>query len=214
MEKENKKRVLLIVDVQNDFVTPTGSLYVKNSSRVPIKIASIVRKFDGVVFTMDSHPWNHTSFKDEGGQWPRHCVMNTSGGAIPDTLIHSVCEKPTLFLRKGEDKNEEEYGAFDNTWNKRTFEDYLIRIFPGINDNVDVYVCGVAGDYCVANTVKGLKLAIDNKWFTQWNYKNDFVQKINEVYLIKDLCPCIDENFDIETFAKEHGVITITSNKL
>lgn len=214
MKKENTKKILLIVDVQNDFVTPTGSLYVKNSETLPEKIASIMNKFNEVVFTMDWHPWNHMSFKDEGGQWPRHCVAYSSGSAIPDVLLKAECGKSPLFLAKGAKETKEEYGAFDNLWNNRDFEVYLFQFFPKISDKIDVYVCGVAGDYCVANTVKGLKNAMYNDWFCKLNEENEFIQKINDVYLIKDLCPCIDESYDLEAFCKEHGVITITSNKL
>lgn len=183
-------KVLVVVDCQYDFVNPDGSLFVNGSEDLPERIAGIMERFDGVVFTMDAHPYNHCSFKENGGQWPAHCVEHSLGASIPDELLQTAIKKPTLVLRKGCNANEEQYGAFDTANNIMLFEDFLSENF---NEPLDVYVCGVAGDYCVSKTLEKLP------------------KGVNHVYVIKDMCPCIDTAFDMETFAKDCGARTVSS---
>ena len=73
---------LIIVDVQNDFL-PGGSLAVPNGDEV---IAAFNRYIELVqskglpVFaTRDWHPNDHCSFKEQGGPWPPHCIVDTEG---------------------------------------------------------------------------------------------------------------------------------------
>jgi len=62
---ENKqRRILLIVDMQNDFVHPSGSLYVKGAEKLIAPINSEMRsgKYDQIWATQDWHPYHHNSF--------------------------------------------------------------------------------------------------------------------------------------------------------
>ena len=95
------KKILMVVDCQYDFYNPEGSLYVGNGAdELPSKIANIIDKFDGVVFTLDWHPSNHCSFKENGGQWPKHCVKYTKGASLPDILMEKVkVKKKTSYIK-------------------------------------------------------------------------------------------------------------------
>ena len=76
---------LLVVDVQNDFADPTGSLYVKGGEQVvPFINAEIARAQAAgapVFYTQDWHPGRTPHFAKDGGIWPVHCVIGTGAPA-------------------------------------------------------------------------------------------------------------------------------------
>ena len=156
------KNILVVVDYQYDFFNPNGALYVNGGEKLQEKIANIIPNFDYVIFTKDSHGLKHCSFKENGGIWPVHCVWNSIGEGIPVELLKAA--KDYGIVTKGGNDNEEEYGAFsddmefffhiecavdpDGTFNKLGGE---------FCDDVDeLVVCGVAGDYCVIETLKNI----------------------------------------------------------
>lgn len=192
------KNIAIVVDVQKDFIYPDGALYVNGAEKILNSIGNVVGKMDGVVFTMDWHPLNHCSFKMNGGEWYTHCIQHTIGATIPIGLI--ACARDTiLFLEKGTNPNVEEYGAFENEENCAKMAKWLRTNF--INEKeIDIYVCGVAGDYCVIDTVK--------------SFMNVKPKQIRNVYVIKDLCPCIDASFDLDAACKECGAQTVMSNEI
>ena len=134
------KKVLVVVDVQKDFYHPDGALYVKGGEALPERIAKVIPQFDGVIFTVDWHPYKHCSFTENGGTWPTHCVAYTEGSSLPDEfkpyiIAERLC---TNVVTKGSLAEFEEYGA---------------NIF--VKDNVDeVVFSGIAGEYCVLETIK------------------------------------------------------------
>ncbi len=77
-------KTLVVVDVQHDFASPDGALYVKGSEIIANKVLEVIKDFDHVVFTLDFHPINHCSFVENGGIWPAHCVAYTEGTAYFD----------------------------------------------------------------------------------------------------------------------------------
>ncbi len=153
-----ERNALLIIDVQNDFC-PGGKLAVKDGDRVVPGINQIMRKFYKVIATQDWHPENHVSFAnnhagtkaydviDVDGMsqvlWPVHCVAGTKGAEFHPELNMSNFH---LILRKGTDPNIDSYSAFvENDKNTITgLEGFLKGL-----DIEQVYVCGLATDYCV-----------------------------------------------------------------
>ena len=75
---------LLVVDVQNDFADPDGSLYVAGGEQlVDVVNAEIVRAVDAgssVLYTQDWHPPDTPHFAKDGGVWPGHCVRGSPQG--------------------------------------------------------------------------------------------------------------------------------------
>jgi nicotinamidase/pyrazinamidase len=151
-------RALILVDLQNDFV-PGGALPVAEGDAV-IPVANRVQQaFDLIVASRDWHPRDHGSFAaNHPGRkigdvidlhglpqilWPVHCVQNTPGADfVPGLDISRIAR---VFL-KGTDKEIDSYSAFfDNGHRKSTGMGEYLRE-RGVRD---VYVCGLATDYCV-----------------------------------------------------------------
>jgi nicotinamidase/pyrazinamidase len=143
---------LVIVDVQNDFCSG-GSLAVPEGEQVVPIINSLFDRFDYVVATQDWHPKEHKSFASNNGRqpfemgelngkpqmmWPDHCVQGTKGADF-----HPDLESGFLIFRKGMVPDVEEYSGFANT----NMADRLTK--KGIKE---LYVCGLALDYCVLQT--------------------------------------------------------------
>ncbi len=155
-------KALIIVDAQNDFFEG-GALAVPQSNKIIPIINKLEHKFKIIIFTKDWHPADHKSFasnhKDKkvydvidlnGIQqvlWPRHCIQNTFGSEIHKNII--IPEEKSKFFLKGIDPEVDSYSAFfDNEKIHDTgLNDYLIGMKV-----TDVYICGLAADYCVKYT--------------------------------------------------------------
>jgi len=152
------KNVLLIVDPQNDFIT--GSLAVEGAKEKMMKLAEYINgdhpSYDYVCVTMDTHPLYHSSFKENGGIWPKHCVAGTNGWCIPEYLSNAFKDANSVsYYHKGTESDQEEYSIFDNGVDGHFLAEQIIELFK--QDNLYIDVCGIAGDYCVLETLKGLR---------------------------------------------------------
>jgi nicotinamidase/pyrazinamidase len=142
---------LIVVDVQNDFADPAGSLYVRGGEDVvPIvnsQIATARRRGAPVYYTRDWHPEHTPHFVTDGGIWPVHCVHDTWGAELhPDLSV----EGP--LVHKGI-SGEDGYSGFterDPTSGESTPTD-LAALLTGAGVS-SVVVCGLATDYCVKAT--------------------------------------------------------------
>jgi nicotinamidase/pyrazinamidase len=151
-------RALLIVDVQNDFCLG-GSLAVDTGDEVVPVINRILPSFPLVVATQDWHPPGHVSFASshpghkpldlvladgiEQVLWPDHCVQGTRGADLHFRLDAS---RVGLLLRKGMRKGLDSYSAFFE--NDHRTDTGLRHYLKGLGVR-DVFVCGLATDYCV-----------------------------------------------------------------
>ena len=153
------KSLLLLVDVQYDFIT--GSLAVAGAPVVMDALAEYIAaqpqgKFDVIVMTADYHPANHSSFKDYGGIWPAHCVQNTEGASIYKSVLDAVKQHDpeALLLTKGDDVAVDEYSILANEVSAK-------RLLALIEEKgiQEIYVAGLCGDYCVGNSIKDLVAA-------------------------------------------------------
>src|SRR5687768_13693815 len=102
MQEYDSQTALIVVDVQNDFADPQGSLYVTGGERVipPINEQIALAREAGalVVFTQDWHPASTPHFEKDGGIWPVHCVQGTWGAEF-----HPSLEVQGDVIRKGTD---------------------------------------------------------------------------------------------------------------
>lgn len=155
------KRALVLVDIQNDFL-PGGALAVPNGDEVIAVANRIQGQFDLVVATQDWHPADHGSFaaNHEGKQpgevvqlggleqilWPVHCIQESHGAEFASDLDRSHVTKT---FPKGMDKAIDSYsGFFDNGQRRSTgLGDFLKD-----QEVTDVFVMGLATDYCVKFT--------------------------------------------------------------
>jgi len=163
-----KKCCLLIIDVQNDFCPPNGSLAVKDGDQA-IPVINELRdaaKWDLIALTKDWHPTSHISFYSTHSQdkkatlfqpyelnngnlqvlWPDHCVQNSPGSDFHPKL---ALDSKDLIVYKGKDINVDSYSGFmDN--DKRTKSELGPKLREaGITD---VFVVGLAYDYCVGSS--------------------------------------------------------------
>ena len=141
------KSALIIVDMQNDFC-PGGAVAVKDADSIIPMINQLQEKFDLVVATQDWHPANHSSFSSNSpdGVWPDHCVQDTPGAELVAGLN---TDRIVRVFQKGKNPEIDGYsGFYDNDHFTSTgMGDYLRT--EGVTD---VYIVGVATDYCVKHT--------------------------------------------------------------
>lgn len=136
-------KALIVVDVQNDFC-PDGALAVPDGDRVIPPINKIMNKFDIVVTTQDWHPADHCSFKE----WPPHCIQETRGAQL-----HSDLKLPDFspHFFKGVDVDSDCYSGFGG-WGETARCNLGLSDYLKANNVDEVYVCGLAIDYCVKAT--------------------------------------------------------------
>ena len=156
--KPGERDVLLVVDVQNDFI-PGGSLAVRDGDQVVAVINGIAPAFAHVVLTQDWHTPGHASFASShpgkkpfdtiqlpyGIQvlWPDHCVQNTPGAALHKDLNVPHAE---LIIRKGYRTQIDSYSAFLEA--DRTTHTGLAGYLKE-RGLANVYLVGLATDFCV-----------------------------------------------------------------
>ena len=153
MVQYDLRTALIVVDVQNDFADPRGSLYVRRGEEVvPFLNREIEGAFDGgasVVYTQDWHPPVTPHFRKDGGIWPVHCVRDTWGAQFHPGL--RVAESATI-VRKGEDGGDG-YSGFSvrDPQSGDVTATRLESILRARNADTLV-IAGLATDYCVADT--------------------------------------------------------------
>jgi len=139
----DKKRALLVVDVQNDFC-PGGTLAIAHGDEVVAPLNKLIDEFlrqgEPVFKSRDWHPEQTKHFAAYGGTWPVHCVQNTKGAEFHPELMDDIHIR---VISKGLG-DEDCYSAFDGT----TLALELRRL--GVEE---VWVGGLATDYCVKDTV-------------------------------------------------------------
>ena len=168
------RKALIVVDVQNDFID--GTLPVPFGAEVIAPINQLVSSYGygTIVLTQDWHPPSHRSFARNnqvdgkalepgdivqmpyGKQrlWPVHCVQDNPGASFPDGL---VTDSAHMILRKGMDPEVDSYSAFREA-DRSTgtgLMGYLIA--RGV---IEMDICGLALDYCVAETAIDAKLML------------------------------------------------------
>ncbi|MEK7701673.1 MAG: bifunctional nicotinamidase/pyrazinamidase [candidate division NC10 bacterium] len=151
--------VLLVVDVQNDFI-PGGALAVAHGDEVVPLVNRLARAFPHVILTQDWHTPGHVSFASShagkkpfetielpyGTQvlWPDHCVQGTPGADFHRSL--DVAHAETI-IRKGYRRHVDSYSAFCEADGKTPtgLAGYLRD--RGLEH---VFLVGLATDFCVA----------------------------------------------------------------
>jgi len=154
-------RALILVDVQNDFM-PGGALPVAEGDAIVPVVNRLQDAFDLIVATQDWHPANHGSFASqhpgkkpgdvidlngiEQVLWPDHCVQGSKGAEFHPRLDRT---RITEVFHKGVDRDIDSYsGLFDNGHRRGTG----LAEFLKSTGVTDVFIAGLATDYCVKFT--------------------------------------------------------------
>lgn len=135
---------LLIIDVQCDFL-PGGSLPVAAGDQVIAPLNACIDRFTQaglpVYATRDWHPPDHSSFREQGGRWPSHCVTGQPGAEFAARLALPATVRT---ISKATRAEADAYSGFAGTdLDARLRQAAVRRLFVG----------GLATDYCVLNTV-------------------------------------------------------------
>jgi nicotinamidase/pyrazinamidase len=153
VQRYNPTTALIVVDVQNDFADPAGSLSVKGGDAI---IQTVNGEIDmarsagaQVVATQDWHPESTPHFAKDGGIWPVHCVADTWGSALhPDLALPEDAPR----IRKGAN-GEDGYSGFSMR-DPTSGEEIPTELDALLRDHgvTDIVVVGLATDYCVSAT--------------------------------------------------------------
>jgi nicotinamidase/pyrazinamidase len=151
MPRYDATTALIVVDVQNDFADPHGSLYVRGGRTVVRRVNAEVRRALAagalVVYTQDWHPAVTPHFAKDGGVWPVHCVADTWGAEF-----HPALRVSGPVVRKGVG-GEDGYSGFTvrkpHGGEARPTELAVLLRSANIRRTV---VVGLATDYCVRDT--------------------------------------------------------------
>lgn len=131
--------VLLVVDLQNDFVD--GSLGNEGNDKIVGPIQKLVGEFKGeVIFTRDTHEENYLESL-EGKHLPvTHCIINTQGWEIKiPTKGKKIIDKPS-------------FGSYE-------LVDYL-RGLDKKEKIKNIYMVGICTDICVLSNAVMIKNAL------------------------------------------------------
>jgi nicotinamidase/pyrazinamidase len=136
---------LVVIDVQNDFL-PGGSLAVPEGDQVIPVLNGYIDQFSSrhlpVIATRDWHPPNHCSFIQQGGPWPAHCVVDSTGAEFSSALHLPAAVK---VFSKATEAAQENYSDFSNPAFKEQLDEMKVR---------RLFIGGLATEYCVLNTVR------------------------------------------------------------
>ncbi|HEX5219972.1 MAG TPA: bifunctional nicotinamidase/pyrazinamidase [Verrucomicrobiae bacterium] len=202
-------KCLILVDIQNDFL-PGGALAVPDGDKVIPVINQLQPLFPIVIATQDWHPAEHGSFAANHPQrkvfeqielnglsqtlWPVHCVQNSKGAELAGALNRARIAR---VFPKGTDAGIDSYsGLFDNGRRKSTGLGEWLKE-QGVTE---VYVCGLATDYCVKFT------ALDA---VQMGFKTHLIEDASRGVNLRpdDVAKAIEE-------MKRAGVIVVQSREL
>lgn len=193
-EAENQtvqpKRLLLVVDPQIDFTT--GSLAVGGGPQAMETLAAALRgnvlePYGFIAVTQDFHPADHSSFVDNGGTWPPHCVQGTEGVEVYPALQEALdsLDIDVEYLHKGDLAEKEEYSIFQNTENGTRLKAIAER-----DDICGIDICGIASDYCVFETLKDLLLFYPTE----------------KVRVVTNCVAAVSDNEKLSAFMEEHHI--------
>jgi len=135
---------LVLVDIQCDYL-PDGAVAIKRGEEVVEPASKMSKGFSErglpVILTRVWHPAHHTSFKEQGGKKPRHCVQDTHGAEFAADL-----EVPddAWIISKGVEPEDTAISGFGTT-------DLAVRLKEkGVRA---LFIAGLATDSAVKKTV-------------------------------------------------------------
>lgn len=160
-------KALIIVDLQKDFL-PGGALAVPQGKEIiPVVNNLLNLPFTLRIGTKDWHPKNHYSFASSHNEkpgakcyksgyeqilWPDHCVQESWGAEFAQGWRTELLDQ--LFF-KGTDPLVDSYSTFFDNMRLRSTQlhEYLTQ-----HKITDVYLAGLATDYCVKYSAFDAKL--------------------------------------------------------
>ena len=210
-----KKNALIIVDPQNSFVS--GSLAVKDGEKIMPIISKISNSlyFDIIITTKDWHPKDHIRFAENQPTaevfkpldingvvdiiWPEHCVAESFGAELHKDL---VITREYFLVEKGTNKDVHPYSGFSEDLETSELDAIL-----KMNDITDVYVAGLATNFCVFDTATdAMKLGYTTSIITDCTKSiGDFNEALEKIYKY---------NYDFDKSRKDGKVIKLVESTI
>lgn len=167
----DKEFTFIGVDIQVGFAKKHGRLYVEGGENVVknnvIFIETHHDRIKEVIFTVDFHRYNQEAYTEPNITWPAHCMAYSEDAGIVTELIE-VCMKYNIpikiFVKGNANGQHTEYGAFEKI-GTYGYENGNLDVITNNRQNDcpvhittnNIVVAGIAGDYCVLNTIKNLQ---------------------------------------------------------
>ena len=150
--KESANRILVVVDMQNDFVD--GALGTKEAEGIVERVAAKIRGFDGKIFaTLDTHYSDYLETL-EGKKLPvPHCIKATEGWQLNKRIQEALASKECRTIEK-------------RTFGSTDLVDEMQKIAE--TDDLEIEMVGLCTDICVVSNALLLKVA-----FPEANLKVD-----------------------------------------
>lgn len=145
------KHILVIIDMQNDFIN--GSLGTPEAESIVDNVIEAVKNWEGpIIYTKDTHEENYFTTL-EGKYIPGHCNRYTEGWKYPEDLYYAI---------------RMHQGPVENL-NKSTFGSLSLGtscVFPNssytIKDDDIITICGLCTDICVISNALILRAKYPN----------------------------------------------------
>lgn len=135
------KKILIVVDMQNDFVD--GALGTAEAAAIVDNVSDKIRAFQGEIFvTYDTHSENYLE-TSEGRKLPvPHCIKGTNGWYLNEKVALTLAEKTFTEVEKP-------------TFGSVVLPDLVSRAAGG--DDFEIELVGLCTDICVVSNALLLK---------------------------------------------------------
>lgn len=160
-----KKPLLVVVDVQNDFMNPTGSLYVKDAENIIDKISELIKFSEkegyDILYTSDCHYKDAKELSDNPdfiNTFPIHCLRDTDGSKLVSEIKKDLLSIDWIVNHSVDDlkrivNTTNEFlllkDEFDMFTNPNT-DEFIRQLNPS-----EIIICGVVEGVCVKFAVEG-----------------------------------------------------------
>mgnify|MGYP003291747523 CR=1 FL=1 len=146
MEKKIKTKILVIVDMQQDFIS--GSLANPAAEKIVEPICNLIEneEYDKIILTRDTHDENYLN-SPEGKKLPiEHCLEQTSGWCVDSRILKALRGKKYTY------ENKHNFGF--TGWNMS---------YGSFNcENIEITICGTVTSICVVSNAIIMKAQFPN----------------------------------------------------
>jgi nicotinamidase/pyrazinamidase len=140
----DRQSALLLIDPQNDFF-PGGAMGMPEGNNLIPTINTYIKHFSRqgwpILATRDWHSPNHSSFTEQGGPYPTHCVQGSRGAQFHSDL---VMPPGMMVISKGTDPKKDARSGFEGSSLADRLEDLNVKT---------IFVLGPAIQDCLTQTV-------------------------------------------------------------